>query len=52
MCFDWLISWSLHCQWKRSTGIPHWSTTVGSISANDRSFGIISPRPEKPIVAP
>ena len=22
MCFTWLNSWSVHFQWKRSTGIP------------------------------
>ena len=31
----WLISWSLHRQWNRRTGIPHLSCTSGSISQNE-----------------
>lgn len=52
MCFTWLSSWSAHFQWKRSTGMPNWSTTSGSISQKQSSLGICSPRPEKPMVAP
>jgi hypothetical protein len=32
--------------------MPYWSTTFGSISQYESSFGIISPRPLKPIVEP
>ena len=48
----WFNSWSLHSQWKRRTGMPQRSFMSGSISQKDLSFGIISPRPEKPIVVP
>ena len=48
----WFSSWSLHFQWKRSTGMPHLSFTSGSISQYDSSFGIISPRPESPTDVP
>ena len=52
MCFTCLYSWSRHSQWKRSTGMPQRSFTVGSSSQKDFSLGIISPRPENPTVAP
>ena len=29
MCAAWRVSWSDHFQWKRSTGMPHLSFTVG-----------------------
>src|SRR5690606_21365459 len=52
MCFTWRYSWSLHSQWNRSAGMPQRSFTSGSISQKLRSLGIISPRPENPMVVP
>ena len=51
MCAACLVSCSDHFQWKRRTGMPHLSFTVGSSSQKQFSFGIISPRPAKPMKA-
>ena len=45
-------SYSVHLKWKRRTGMPHWSTLLGSSSQYVSAFGIISPRPENPTVVP
>src|ERR1700678_3639105 len=45
MWATWRISCSDHFQLNRRTGIPHLSTTLGSISQYESSLGIISPLP-------
>jgi len=52
ICADCLSSCSLHAKWKRRAGIPHSSTTLGSISQYDFTFGIISPRPVQLTLTP